>query len=339
MIDPDQSIACFGEIVLRLAIPAGELPLQSPRFAVHVGGAEANVAVALAALGHRVRMISALPEGPVGDAAIGELARYGVDTRFILRRPGRVGLYYHLPGGPARASEVVYDRAGSAFAATEPGEWDWDALLADAGWLHLSGVTPALGQSSADAALAAARAARAGGIGLSFDGNWRGRLWDCWDGDPPTILRAIIGEASLLFGNHRDAALLLGRDFSGDGGERRREAALALLGAFPNLQTIASTARHIVGADRHEIAARIDRCDASCQTEARTVAPIIDRIGTGDAFAAGVLHGLFGGGAIEAAAQQGLALATLKHGLHGDFAPFSPAMLGGAASAASDVAR
>lgn len=339
MIDSNKITACFGEIVLRLAIPAGELPLQSPRFAVHVGGAEANVAVALAALGHPVRMISAVPEGPIGDAAIGELARYGVDTRSILRRPGRVGLYYHLPGGPARASEVVYDRADSAFAAAEPGEWDWDALLADAGWLHLSGVTPALGQRSADAALAAARTARAAGVGLSFDGNWRGRLWERWDADPATILRAIIGEASLLFGNHRDAALLLGRDFSGDGGERRREAALALLGAFPNLQTIASTARHIVGTDRHEIAARIDRRDASFQTEVRTVAPIVDRIGTGDAFAAGVLHGLFTDTDIEGAAQKGLALATLKHGLHGDFAPFSPTALAGATAAASDVAR
>ncbi|MGV1681551.1 sugar kinase [Sphingopyxis sp. NJF-3] len=339
MIDPNKTIACFGEIVLRLAIPAGEQPLQSPRFDVHVGGAEANVAVALAALGHRVRMISALPEGPIGDAAIAELRRHGVDTGAILRRPGRVGLYYHLPGGPARASEVVYDRADSAFAAAEPGAWDWAALLADAGWLHLSGVTPALGQHGADAALAAARTAHAAGIGLSFDGNWRGRLWERWDGDPATILRAIIGEATLLFGNHRDAALLLGRDFSGDGGERRRDAALALLAAFPNLDLVASTARHIVGPDRHEIAARIDRRAASCQTEARVVAPIVDRIGTGDAFAAGVLHGLFTGADIEGAAQRGLALATLKHGLRGDFAPFSSAALAGATAGSSDVAR
>lgn len=339
MIDPNKTIACFGEIVLRLAIPAGEQPLQSPRFDVHVGGAEANVAVALAALGHKVRMISALPEGPIGDAAIAELRRHGVDTGAILRRPGRVGLYYHLSGGPARASEVLYDRADSAFAAAEPGAWDWDALLADAGWLHLSGVTPALGQRNADAALAAAQTARVAGIGLSFDGNWRGRLWERWDADPATILRAIIGEATLLFGNHRDAALLLGRDFSGDGGERRREAALALLAAFPNLNLIASTARHIVGPDRHEIAARIDRRDASCQTEPRVAAPIVDRIGTGDAFAAGVLHGLFTGADIESAAKQGLALATLKHGLRGDLAPFSPAALAGATVAASDVAR
>jgi len=339
MIEPAKTIVCFGEIVLRLAVPVGEQPLQSPRFDVHVGGAEANVAVALAALGHRVRMVSALPEGPIGDAAIAELRRHGVDTSAILRRPGRVGLYYHLPGGPARTSEVVYDRDDSAFATAEADEWNWEALLADASWLHLSGVTPALGRQSADAALAAARTARAAGLGLSFDGNWRGRLWERWEADPAATLRAIISEASLLFGNHRDAALLLGRDFSGEGGERRREAALALLSAFPNLEHIASTARHIVGSDRHELAARIDCRDASCQTEARVVAPIVDRIGTGDAFAAGVLDGLFKGASIEDAAARGLALASLKHGLRGDFAPFSPAAVASAAGGPSDVAR
>ncbi|HMO75742.1 MAG TPA: PfkB family carbohydrate kinase [Sphingopyxis sp.] len=332
-------VACFGEVVLRLGAPAGERLLQSPRLDLHVGGAEANVAVALAALGRPARMIGALPGGALGDGALGELARHGVDTGFLARPAGRMGLYYHLPGGPMRPAEVIYDRAGSAFAAMAAGDWDWDALLDGAGWLHLSGVTPALGPASAEAALAAARAARARGIGVSFDGNWRGRLWERWHDDPAAVLRPIVAEARVLFGNHRDAALLLGRDFSGDGEARRREAALALLDAFPNLDLIASTAREIVDPATHRLAARVDRRDTAAQTPPVTIAPITDRIGTGDAFAAGVLDGLFGGLEPLAMAERGLALAGLKHGLQGDLAPFSRKALDGASASAHDVAR
>lgn len=340
MIDTDKSVACFGEILLRLSVPHGEMPLQSARFDAHVGGAEANVAVALAALGRPVRMIGALPLGPLGDAAVGELRRHGVDTAPV-RRPaaGRIGLYYHLPGGPMRAAEVVYDRAGSAFAETPPEAWDWEALLSGAGWLHLSGVTPALGAASAAATLAAARAARAAGIGVSFDGNWRGRLWETWHDDPASVLRPIIAETTLLFGNHRDASLLLGREFSGEGEDRRREAALALLDAFPGLDHVASTARLVIDADRHRLTARIDRRDGHAQTDAAEIVPIVDRIGTGDAFAAGVLDGVFAGETLTGAAQRGLALAALKHGLHGDMAPFSRATLEAAKTTAGDISR
>lgn len=340
MIDTDKSIACFGEILLRLSVPCGELPLQSARFDAHVGGAEANVAVALASLDRPVRMIGAVPAGAIGDAAVGALRHQGVDTAFVQRpASGRVGLYYHLPGGPMRAAEVVYDRAGSAFADTPADAWDWDALLSGACWLHLSGVTPALGPASAAATLAAARAARAAGIGVSFDGNWRGRLWETWHDDPAAVLRPIIAEATLLFGNHRDATLLLGREFSGEGEDRRRDAALALLDAFPSLAHVASTARQVIDADRHRLSARIDRRDDHAQTDAVVIAPIVDRIGTGDAFAAGVLDGLFGGETLMGAAQRGLNLAALKHGLKGDMAPFSRATLAAAATVAGDVSR
>ncbi|HEY0596160.1 PfkB family carbohydrate kinase, partial [Sphingopyxis sp.] len=163
-------IACFGEVVMRVSVPHGEQPLQSARFDAHVGGAEANVAVALAALGRHTAMISAVPEGPIGDGVLGELRRFGVDVATVLRPAGRMGLYYYLPGGPMRPAEVVYDRAGSAFAEAAPRDWDWDHLLDGAGWLHLSGVTPALGPKSAEAALEAATRARSAGIGVSFDG-------------------------------------------------------------------------------------------------------------------------------------------------------------------------
>jgi 2-dehydro-3-deoxygluconokinase len=339
MKTPQGTIACFGEVVMRVSVPHGELPLQSARFDAHVGGAEANVAVALAALGHVTSMISAVPDGPIGDGVLSELRRHGVDASPVRRPTGRMGLYYHLPGGPMRPAEVVYDRAGSAFAEAKPGDWDWDALLGGAGWLHVSGVTPALGPNGAEAALAAVQHARAAGIGVSFDGNWRGRLWERWQPDPAAILRPIIAHATLLFGNHRDAGLLLGREFSGEAEDRRREAAVALLDHFPALEYVASTAREIVGADAHRITARIDTRDDGGASEPTIVAPVIDRVGTGDAFAAGVLDGLWAGKGLADAARHGLALSALKHGLRGDFAPFSRAAIEGAAFVAQDISR
>jgi len=339
MIAPQGTIACFGEIVMRVSVPHGELPLQSARFDAHAGGAEANVAVALAALGHDTAMISAVPEGAIGDGVLGELRRHGVDVAPVLRPAGRMGLYYYLPGGPMRPAEVVYDRAGSAFAEALARDWNWEPLLNGAGWLHVSGVTPALGPNSAEAVLEAVTRARAAGIGVSFDGNWRGRLWERWQSDPAAILKPIVAQATVLFGNHRDAALLLGREFSGEAEDRRREAALALLDSFPSLEYVASTAREIVGPDVHRITARIDTRDEGGASDPTVVAPVIDRVGTGDAFAAGVLDGLWQGRSLADAAKCGLAMSVLKHGIYGDFAPFSRAMVDRVSDVAQDISR
>ncbi len=339
MIAPPRTIACFGEVVMRLSVPHGELALQSARFDAHAGGAEANVAVALAALGHDTAMISAVPEGPIGEGVLGELRRHGVNVAAILRRAGRMGLYYHLPGGPMRPAEVVYDRAGSAFAEALPRDWNWDRLLDGVDWLHVSGVTPALGAHSADSVLEAVARARAAGIGVSFDGNWRGRLWDRWQSDPSAILKPIVAHATLLFGNHRDAALLLGREFSGEGEDRRREAALALLDHFPALEYVACTAREIIGPDEHRLTARIDTRDDRGTSRPIVVAPVIDRVGTGDAFAAAVLDGLWQGMHLADAATHGLSLSALKHGLRGDFAPFPRTAIEGASHVAQDISR
>jgi 2-dehydro-3-deoxygluconokinase len=315
-------VVCFGELLLRLTAPGRELLLQSGRLDVHVGGAEANVAIGLARLGHAVAMASRVPVNPLGEAAIGHLRRHGVDVAGVSTGAGRMGLYFLSPGAGARASDIVYDREGSSFATAGEGAFDWDGLLDGADLLHLSGVTPALGQDSAAAALAAADAARARGVALSFDGNYRAQLWNRWNAEPRAILARLVGAAGILFGNHRDISLLLGRDFSGDGEARRREAADAAFAAFPELRLIASTARHVVDADTHRIAARIDARDGSVQTEEVTVAGIVDRIGAGDAFAAGVLHALRGGADLEAIARSGLALTCLKHSLPGDASLF-----------------
>ena len=188
----------------------------------------------------------------------------------------------------------------------------------------MSGITPALGPRSAEAALAAAEAAERRGVSLSFDGNYRAQLWERWDSDPRAILGALVAKADLLFGNHRDISLLLGKIFGGDGPERRREAAEAAFGAFPKLKWIASTARHVDDADTHRLSARLDRRDDLAQTEEKIVAGIIDRIGAGDAFAAGIIHGLVSGRENDWTVRAGLALACLKHSLPGDASLFGP---------------
>lgn len=316
------TIAFFGELLIRLSTPGRQVLRQAQSLAIHVGGAEANVAIGLACLGHETRMISRIPENALGDLALASLRGAAVDCSGVATGPGRMGLYFLTPGGGLRASEIIYDRAGSSFALARPEDFDWDALLAGVDRLHLSGITPALGPRSARAALAAARAASDRGIALSFDGNYRAQLWESWDSDPRAVLTELIGMADVLFGNHRDLSLLLGREFQGDGEERRREAAEAGFAAFPKLQLIASTARHVVNADCHRIAARVDTRDGSAQTEEAVVAGIIDRIGAGDAFAAGVLHALAEGQDIEATAQSGLTLTCLKHSLPGDASLF-----------------
>ncbi|MCW3837672.1 sugar kinase [Sphingomonas canadensis] len=327
----------FGELLLRLSAPGRQLLLQSPALDVCAGGAEANVAVGLACLGHAVRMASAVPDNALGRAVTGELRRHGVDTCGVRTLPGRLGLYFLNPGAGLRASEVVYDREGSAFALAPADGWDWDALLAGVTRLHLSGITPALGPNTAAAAVAAARAARERGVPVSFDGNYRARLWEAWDSDPREILTRLVGEADILFGNHRDVSLLLGREFSGDGPERRREAAEAAFDAFPRLQVIASTARHVDDADSHRLAARVDARGGWHQTDEVLIAGIVDRIGAGDAFAAGVLHGIAHG--IEAAAESGLALAALKHSLPGDMSLFRQADIDAFLAGGRDVRR
>lgn len=329
----------FGEILLRLSVPDRGLLVQANGFDLHVGGAEANVCMALARLGHPVRMISALPANALGGIGRSGLAAAGVDTSLIRDIEGRMGLYFLEPGASLRPSRIIYDRAASAFARALTGPFDWPRLLAGASVLHVSGVTAALGPAGSESVLAALRAARDAGIATSFDANYRAQLWETWNPDPAPALRALVAQAELLFGNHRDIALLLGQPFSGDGPHRRREAAEAAFAAFPNLKHIASTSRHIEHVDCHRIAARIDTPAVQYQTDEVEVAGIVDRIGAGDAFAAGVLHGLLSGAGEEKAVKDGLALAVLKHSQPGDAALFTVADLATFNAGSLDVRR
>jgi 2-dehydro-3-deoxygluconokinase len=331
-------VVCFGELLIRLTAPDRQTLIQADRFDLHVGGAEANVAVGLARLGHSAAMISRVPDNELGEAVVGHLRRYGVDASGVSCGPGRMGLYFVERGAGVRPSSILYDREGSSFALASLDEFDWDSLLEGADILHLSGVTPALGQRSAEIALDAAEAARAKGLKVSFDGNYRAQLWSGWDSDPKAVLAELVGQADIFFGNHRDIALLLGRDFSGEGAGRRREAAMAAFHGFPNLELIASTARHIDG-EGHRIAARIDTRETEHQTEEIALTDVVDRIGSGDAFAAGVLHAILGGQDMDAAARTGLALAALKHSLPGDACLFGQGDIDSLLAGERDVRR
>lgn len=320
-------IVCFGELLLRLSAPGRELLLQRPALDVRVGGAEANVAVSLARFGHAVELLGTVADNALGDAALGELRRHGVRVERMRRASGRMGLYFLSQGAGLRPSEVLYDRAGSAFATTPAQTYDWPRLLQHARLFHVSGVTPALGRATADAAIDAARTAREAGALVSFDGNFRAKLWAAWEGDPAAILHALIDQAALAFADHRDIAVVLGEDGSDSGDDalvepaaRFAAAAARAFNAFPRLQRIATTVRTQHNVDDHSMSALMATRDGALHaTPTRPLHGIVDRIGAGDAFAAGVLHGLLTGMRDDDSLAFGLAAACLKHSQPGDF--------------------
>jgi 2-dehydro-3-deoxygluconokinase len=312
-------IVCFGELLLRLSAPGRELLFQSPGLAAHFCGAEANVAASLAILGHASSMVSALPDTAIGRACAGELRRHGVDTTGIHFDDGRLGLYFLAPGAMQRPSEIIYDRAESVFARTAPDAWDWPRLLEGASWLHLSGINLALCDASAHAALGAIQAAHAAGAAVSFDCNYRGRLWDARAGEAPGLLREAMGGADLLFGNERDIALALGAEFrQGDGEQRFLAAAQLAFRSFPRLQWMASTERNAHDVDTQELRGHLATREHVLTTRSHRLAGIVDRIGSGDAFAAGLLHGLVSGLHQPATLDFAVAAACLKHSIPGD---------------------
>lgn len=333
------AVTCFGEILLRLSPPGREMIVQAGSLDMVVGGAEANVASALASLGHDVRLASVVSDNPLGDRALATLRSCGVGVQHIARAPARMGLYFLEAGSGPRPSAITYDRAGSAFACAAPESIDFAGALTGARLLHCGGITPALGPQGVALARAAQAAARSAGVPICFDGNYRAQLWAAWDSDPTAILRELVSDATVLIGNHRDISLLLGREFSGEGTERQREASVAAFAAFPNLELIASTARHLVTSDHHRISARVDSREGGHQTAEIDVTGIVDRIGTGDAFAAGVIDGWLAGSDLGVMARRGLALAALKHSIPGDLCPISRAMLDGFSAGAGDVKR
>jgi 2-dehydro-3-deoxygluconokinase len=317
-----KKIVCLGELLLRLGAPNHQLMLQAPTLDVHVGGAEANVAVSLSQFGHRTALVSAIPANALGDAALGEMRRHGVDVSAVVRCDrGRMGLYFIVTGAMHRPSEVIYDRADSSFALSGPDAFDWDAAFLDADAFHVSGVTPAIGAQGAATAVHAAQTARADGLFVSFDGNFRAKLWARWTGDASAITRQLIGTADLVFADHRDIAIALGdAPPAADTETAIRDAAARAFSAFPRLGRLCTTIRTQHSVDHHSLSAMLlTRAGEVHVAPRQELRAIVDRIGGGDAFAAGVLHGLRSGMDDGASLQFGLGAACLKHSVPGDF--------------------
>lgn len=310
----DGAIVCFGELLLRLSAPGAQRLLQAPSLDVSYGGAEANVAVSLARLGHDVRMVSTLPDNPLGRAVRDQLRGHGVDVGGVDFAEGRMGLYFLAPGAGLRASDVTYDRARSAFAEQDFSALAWDARLQGAGWFHVSGITAALGPAVAEATINATRRARAAGLTVSFDCNYRARLWQAWSGDAAAILRTLLAEAHVLFGDHRDISLALGAKL-----DQSNAAAEAAFAAFPDLERITHTRRveHSVG--QHDLSAVMYTRSQVWSLPAIGLTGIVDRIGAGDAFVAGVTHALRRGSEGDAVLEFALMAAALKHATPGDW--------------------
>jgi 2-dehydro-3-deoxygluconokinase len=312
-------IVCFGELLVRLSSADGEQLLQSPALHVHFGGAEANVAVSLARFGHDAAIVSIVPPNALGRAAVAELRRHGVDASGVVEGPGRMGLYFLTPGAVSRPSAVLYDRAGSAFALAAADTIDWRTALRGVRWLHLSGIASALGESAAAANQRAADAALELGVAVSFDGNYREQLWAASGGDAKGLLRAMLATAQLAFVDDRDIALSLGVELKGEALERRRGAAAAAFAAFPRLETICSTIRDADSAQRQRLGGVMFTRGQERKSRTYALDGIVDRVGAGDAFAAGILHSRIAGRADQETLELGVAAAALKHSIRGDF--------------------
>ncbi len=319
-------IVCFGEVMLRLAAPDRERLLQSARLAATFGGAEANVAVSLARLGDASALVSTVPDNVLSSAALDQLRMNGVDLSGVRKTPGRLGLYFLTPGAVQTPSDVLYDRADSAFARAPASTYDWPTLLEGADWLHISGITPAVGANACEAALMAAQTAVDKGVKLSFDGNFRSKLWALWDGRPGEVWRKLMSLATIAFANELDIALALGETFDQpDLLIRRRFSARRAFDAFPRLTYIANTVREMDGVDGCTLTGLMYTRDGDAATGPHRLQNIVDRIGGGDAFAAGVLHGLIWAMTPQGAIEFGLAASVLKHAVPGDFNPSTAA--------------
>jgi len=313
-------VVTFGELLLRLSPPGEERLFESSDLVTCFGGAEANVAVALSHFGVRCDYVTRVPDNPIGDAGVAALAREGVGTEWIARGGERLGLYFVEPGADLRTMRVVYDRAGSAFARIEPRAVDWPRVLEGADWFHASGITLALGDGAAATLAGAVGCARAQGIRVSFDLNYREALWR--DRDPRPLVEPLVRQAQLLIGN--TAALRAMLAIEADDGslatpERARELAQGLADRF-GVERVALTRREILGPRQHGWSAVLyDATTDSFARSRRHCVEVVDRVGGGDSFAAALIARLVGGDPPAEALEFAVAASALKLTVPGDF--------------------
>ena len=315
-------VVTFGEIMLRLA-PEGYLRfLQEPRFEATFGGGEANVAVSLANFGDEAEFVTKLPQNDIADAAIRQLRGFGVGVDHIARGGDRMGIYYCEKGASMRPSKVIYDRAGSSISEAETGDFDWESIFEGADMFHFTGITPALGSNVAGLTLQAAKAAKKAGVKVSCDLNYRKKLWDRQTARK--TMTEIMPYVDILIANEEDAYDVFGisaGESDVEGGKLDTagyESVARQLADKFGLEAVAITLRQSISANDNIWGAMIYAGGQAHFSKSYPVR-IVDRVGGGDSFGAGLLHALGQGRTYADALEFAVAASALKHTVEGDF--------------------
>jgi 2-dehydro-3-deoxygluconokinase len=335
------SVVTLGEVMLRLKSPGFERLFQSPMLEATFGGAEANVAASLAQFGVDARFVSAIPANNVGDACLATLRGLGIDTSCIKRQGERLGVYFLENGANQRPSRVTYDRTGSSISTANVGDFDWGAVFKDADWFHISGVTPAISASAAELSIAAAKAARDRKLTVSCDYNFRKNLWK-YGKKAPEVMRELVSYATVGIANEEDCQKALGieADVAVESAELEQEKYCALaegvLTEFPNLVKQVITLRESHSADHNGWSAVMHNRRQFLTSRHYEITDIVDRVGGGDSFAAGLIYGLRAYQDDQRALEFAVAASCLKHSVLGDINRVSvsevEALMGGDAS-------
>ena len=314
--------------------------VQTDSFRIIPGGGEANVAVSLANYGHDAFYVTKLPAHEIGQIAVNALRRYGVRTDYVARGGDRIGLYYAETGASMRPSKVIYDRAHSAIAEAGPDDFDFDAIMKGASWFHWSGITPAVSDKAAELTRLACEAARRAGATVSVDLNFRKKLWTSQKAI--SVMRPLMKYVDVCIGNEEDAELCLG--FKPDADVEKGETdAAGYEGIFRQMMDefgfkyVVSTLRESFSASHNGWKALIYNGSEFYQSRRYDISPIVDRVGGGDSFSAGLIHGMLKWPGDQAAALEfAVAASALKHTVEGDFNMVSEAevmsLVGGNAS-------
>lgn len=315
-------IVTMGEIMLRLSPFGCRRFIQADSFDVIWGGGEANVAVSCANYGHDAWFVSKLPAHEIGQAAVNALRRYGVHTGHIARGGARVGIYYCETGASMRPSKVIYDRAGSAMAEAVPEDFDFDSIMEGADWFHWSGITPAISDKAAELTRLACEAARRHGVTVSVDLNFRKKLWT--PEKAQSVMRPLMKYVDVCIGNEEDAELCLGFRPDADvehgdtGAEGYKGIFAAMMKEF-GFRYVASTLRESFSATHNGWKAMIYDGKEFYESRRYDIDPIIDRVGGGDSFSGGLIHGLLTMPTQGEALEFAVAASALKQTINGDF--------------------